>query len=100
MTLEPLELSPWTDVCKGVEGQQPGKKRQGEYVLKTRTQFQMQRSLILIPSQGVIREILRSDCSSGNVCHQRKARGWLSFQHSFSLGIMRQHLLKTKNVQA
>ena len=117
--LTPSTGSPWTGLvlggsiknvtrtetaaCRWVRG--PAESRRGQKnKYEKNTIAKAERALSAIASQGAIKGLLRTDYIPGTVSRQvscqRKARGWLSSQCRFSLGIMRQHLVQTKNVQA
>lgn len=92
-----------TDCC-WFRGPAESRRRGQESKYEKDTISKAERGLSVIASQGVAEGLLRADyipgTASRQVSRQRKARGWLSSQCRFSLGIMRQHLVQTKNVQA
>lgn len=94
------ETTDWRCVQGLMGASRKGKKRKGEQILKEEHNLKGRGGLRIISSQGVRIELLRTDYIPGTAFCQRKVRGWLGFQSSFSLGIMRQHLVKTKIVQA
>lgn len=118
--LSPSTGSPWTGLvlggsiknvtrtetaaCHWVRGPAGSRRRGQENKYEKNTIAKAERALSAIASQGEIKGLLRIDyipgTASRQVSCQRKARGWLSSQCRFSLGIMRQHLVQTKNVQA